>query len=100
MTWWIMRNVEMFEDEVEEIQTLDVVEEELELSLDERYAIFKEENDSSTLEPIYGKGFTHLKEMHDTTHMDPSHDENYALFYHLGELSHSPTSYNSMFCNI
>ena len=23
-----------------------------------------------------------------------------ALFYHLGELVHSPKSYNSMFCNI
>ena len=41
-----------------------------------------------------------MKEIHDTTHMDPSHDETSALFYHLGELFHSPTSYNSMFCNI
>ena len=32
--------------------------------------------------------------------MDPSHDETSAIFYHLGELFHSPTSYNSMFCNI
>ena len=32
--------------------------------------------------------------------MDPSHDENFALFDHLGELLHSPTSYNSMFCSI
>ena len=32
--------------------------------------------------------------------MDPYHDENYALFDHLGELVHSPTSYNSMFCSI
>ena len=77
-----------------------MVEEELELSLDEGYAIFKEEHDSSTLEPIYDKGFTLLKELHDTTHMDPSHDETSALFDHLGELFHSPTSYNSMFCNI
>ena len=66
--------LDVFENELEEIQTLDVVEEELELSLDEGYAIFKEEHDSSTLEPIYDKGFTVLKEMHDTTHMDPSHD--------------------------
>ena len=50
-----------FEVELEEIQTLDVVEEELELSLDEGYANFKEEHDSSTLEPIYDKGFTILK---------------------------------------
>ena len=42
-----------------------MVEEELELSLDEGYAIFKEEHDSSTLEPIYDKGFTLLKELHD-----------------------------------
>ena len=89
----------VFEDELEEIQTLDVVEEELELSLDEGYAIFKEENDSSTLEPIYDKGFTLLKELNDTTHMDPSHDQNSAPFDHSGELAHSPTSYNSMFCS-
>ena len=72
--------LDVFEYELEEIQLLDVVEEELELSLDEGYAIFKEEHDSSTLEPIYDKGFTLLKELHDTTHMDPSHDENSALF--------------------
>ena len=63
----------VFEYELEEIQTLDVVEEELELSLDECYAIFKEEHDSSTLEPIYEKCFTLLKVLHDTTHMDHSH---------------------------
>ena len=90
----------VFEDEIEEIQTLYVVEVELKLSLDEGYAIFKEDHDSSTLEPIYDKGFTLLKELHDTTHMYPSHDENSALFYHLGELVHSLTSYNSMFCSI
>ena len=77
-----------------------MVEEELELSLDEGYAIFKEEHDSSTLEPIYDKGFTLLKEMHDTNHMDPSHDEASVLFDHLGQLVHSPTFDNSMFCNI
>ena len=89
--------LDVFEVELEEIQTLDEVEEELELSLDEGYANFKEDHDPSTLEPIYDKGFTLLKELHDTTHMDPSHDENFALFDHLGELFHSPTSYNSMF---
>ena len=64
--------LDVFEDEIEEIQTLDVVEEELELSLDEGYAIFEEEHDPFTWEPIYDKGLTLLKEMHDTTHMDPS----------------------------
>ena len=59
--------LDVFEYELEEIQTLDVVEEELELSLDEGYAIFKEEHDSSTLEPIYDKGFTILKELHNPT---------------------------------
>ena len=34
--------LDVFEDELEEIQTLYVVEEELELSLDEGYAIFEE----------------------------------------------------------
>ena len=70
------------------------------MSLDEGYAIFKEDHDSSTLQPIYDKGFTLLKELHVTTHMDPSHEEKFALFDHLGELVHSPTSYNSMFCSI
>ena len=47
------------------------------------------------------KGFTFLKELHDTTDMDPYHDENPVLFDLLGtELVHSPTSYNSMFCSI
>ena len=32
--------------------------------------------------------------------MDPSHDDTSALFGHLGELFHSSTSYNSMFCSI
>ena len=63
--------LDVFEYELDEIKTLDVVEEELELSLDESYAIFKEEHDSSTLEPIYEKGFTLLKDLHDTTHMVP-----------------------------
>ena len=44
--------LDMFEYELEEIQTLYVVEEELELSLNEGYAFFKEEHDSSTLEPM------------------------------------------------
>ena len=93
--------LDVFSYEFEDIQTLDVVEEELELSLDEGYAIFKGEHDSSTLEPIYDKGFTLLKEVHDTTHMDPYHDETSTLFDHFqGELVHSPTSYNSMFCSI
>ena len=39
----------VFEYLIEEIQILDVVEEELELSLDEGYVIFKGEHDSSTL---------------------------------------------------
>ena len=70
------------------------------MSLDEGYAIFKEEHDSSALEPIYEKGFIILKELQDTTYMDPFHDETYALFDHLGDLVHSPKSYNSMFCSI
>ena len=70
------------------------------MSLDERYATFKQENDTSKLEPIYDKGFTLLKEIHDYTHMDPLHDETYELFDHWDELFHSTTSYNSMFCSI
>ena len=73
-----------------------MMEEDLELSLDEGYGIFKEEHDSSTLEPIYDKGFTLFKELYEA-HMDIYHDENSSLFDHLGELVHSSTSYNSMF---
>ena len=72
--------LDVFEDEIEDIQTLYVFEEDLELSLDQGYAIFKQYHDSSTSKPIYDKGFTLLKELHDTTHMDPSHDETSALF--------------------
>ena len=43
------------------------------MSLDEGNANFKEEHDSSTLEPIYDKGFTLLKELHNPTPMDTSH---------------------------
>ena len=75
------------------------MEEELELSLDEGYAIFKEEHDSSTLEPIYDKGFTLLKDLHNPTPMDPSHYDNFSLTDHLGELVLSPTSYTSKFCS-
>ena len=80
--WGNLNVLDVFEYELEEIQTLDVVEEELELSLDEGYAIFKEEHDSSTLEPIsYDKGFALFKELHDTTHMDPSHDKTSTLSF-------------------
>ena len=84
---------------LKDIQTLDVVEEELELSLDEGYAIFKEEHDSSTLEPIYDKGFTLLKELHNPTPMDPSNYDNFALTDHLSELFLSPTYYTCKFCS-
>ena len=63
--WENLNVIDVFKDELEDIQTLDVVEDELELSLDEGYAIFKEDRDSSTLGPIYDKGFTLLKELHD-----------------------------------
>ena len=59
-----------------------MVEEELQLSLDEGYAIFKEEHNSSTLEPIYEKGFTLSKEMHNPNPMDPSHYKNFSLTDH------------------
>ena len=49
------------------------------MSIDEGYSIFKEEHDSSIVEPLYDKGFTLFKEMNDTTHMDPYHDETSAL---------------------
>ena len=96
---WKFEFLDVFADELKEIQTLDVVEEELKLSLDEVYAIFKEEHDSSTLEPIYNKGFTLLKELHNPTPMDPSHYDNFSLNDHFGELVLSSTSYTSKFCS-
>ena len=90
----------MFEYELDEIQSLVVVEEELELPLENGYTLFEEVHDSTTLEPTHEEGFAFLREVHNTTPMDPSHDENFALSDYLGELVLFPTSYTSKFCSV
>ena len=46
------------------IQSLVVVEEELELPLEDKCTHFEEVHDSTTLEPTYGESFTFLGEVH------------------------------------
>ena len=67
----------MFEYELEEIQSLVVVEEELEFPREDRCTLFEEVHDSTTLEPTYEESVTLLREMNNPTHMKPSHDENF-----------------------
>ena len=90
----------MFEDDIAEIQSLVMVEEELELSLENGYTLFEEVHDSTTLEPIHEENFSFLREVHNPTSMETSHDEIFSLSDHLGELVLSPTSYTSIPCNI
>ena len=90
----------MFEYDLDEIQSLDVVEEELELPLENGYTLFEEVHDSTTLEPTREQFFSFLREVHNPTSMDPSHDELFSLSGHLGELVLSPTSHTSKFCSI
>ena len=82
----------MFEDDIDESQSLVVVEEELEFPLENGYTLFGEVHDFATLEPTYEESFSFLREVHVPTPMDPSHDENFTLSDHLGDLVLSPTS--------
>ena len=84
------------EYELDESQSLVLVEEELELPLEDGCTIFEEVHDSTTLEPTYGESFTFLREVCVPTLMDPSHDEHFSLSNPLGELVLSPTSYTSI----
>ena len=43
----------MFEDDIDESQTLVLVEEEIEFPLENGYTLFEEVHDSTTLEPTY-----------------------------------------------
>ena len=90
----------MFEYDLDESESLVVVEEELELPLEDGCTLFEEVHGSTTLEPTHEKSFSFLREVHNPTPMDPSHDENVSLSYHLGELFLSCTSYTSKFCSI
>ena len=90
----------MFEYQLDEIQSLLVVEEELEYPLENGYTLFGEVHESTTLEPTHEESFSFLREVHNPTPMDPSHDENFPLSDHLDELVLSPTPYTSKFCSI
>ena len=90
----------MFEYELDEIQSLVVVEEKLEFLLEDGCTLFEEVHDSTTLEPTHEESFALLREVNNPTSMDPSHDEHFSLCDHLGELVISPTSYTSKFCSI
>ena len=64
----------MFEYDLDEIQSLVVVEEEIELPLENGYTLFEEVHDSTTLEPTHEECFSFLREVHNPTSMEPSHD--------------------------
>ena len=91
-----LKVLDVFGDDIDEIQSLVVVEEELEFG----YTLFGEVHDSTTLEPTHEESFAFLREVDNTTPMDPSHDENFSLSDHLGELVLSRRSYTSIFCSI
>ena len=90
----------VFEDDIDETQSLVVVEEELDLPLEDGCTLFEEVHESTTLEPTYEESFEFLREVHNPTPMDPSHDEIFSLSDHLCELVLSPISYTSKFCSI
>ena len=85
----------MFEYHINEIQSLVVVEEELEFPLEfplqNGYTLFGEVHDSTTLEPTHVESFSFLREVHNPNPMDPSHDEIFSLCDHLGDLVLSTT---------
>ena len=89
----------MFQYDIDEIQSLIVVDEELEFPFENGYTLF-EVHDSTTLEPTHEESFAFLREVHNPTPMDPSHNENFAIANPLGELVLSHTSYTSKFCSI
>ena len=91
--------LDVLEDYSDEIQSLVMAEEELELPLENGYTVFEEVHNSTTLEPTYEEIFALFREVHNNTPMDPSHYDNFALNYHLGVLVLSPTSYTSKFCS-
>ena len=90
----------VFEDDIDELKSLVLVKEELELPLEDGCTLFEEVHDSTTLEPTYGESFEFLREVCVPTLMEPSHDEHFSLSNPLGELVISPTSYTSIFCSI
>ena len=94
-----MQVLDVLEDYSDEIQSLVMVEEELELPLENGYTIFEEVHNSTTLEPTHEEIFSFSREVNNPTPMDTSHYDNFSLIDHLGELVLFPTSYTSKFCS-
>ena len=82
----------VLEDDSDEIQSLVMVEEELELPLENGYTIFEEVHNSTTLEPTHEEIFSFSREVNNPTPMDTSHYDNVSLFYYFDELFLFPTS--------
>ena len=76
----------MLEDYSDDIQSLVMVEEELELPLENGYTIFEEVHNSNTLEPTHEEIFAFSREVNNPTPMDTSHYDNLSLTDHLSEL--------------
>ena len=70
-----LKVLDVFEYYLDEIQSLVVVKEELELPLANGYTLFEEVHDKTTLEPTHEKHLAFLREVHNTSSMEPSHDE-------------------------
>ena len=70
-----LKVLDVFEYYLDEIQSLVVMEEELEMPLENGYTRFEEVHDSTTLEPTHEESFAFLRKGHNTTYMDPSHDQ-------------------------
>ena len=91
--------LDVLEDDIDDVQSLVMMEEELELPLENGYIIFEEVHNSTTLEPIHEEIFAFFREVHNPTPIYTSHYDNFSLTDHLGELVLSPTSYTSKFCS-
>ena len=73
--------LDVFEDDIDESQSVVMVEDKLEFPLEDRCTLFEEVHDSTTLETNHEEFFAFLREVHTPTPMDPSHDDNFALFF-------------------
>ena len=71
--------LDVLEDDSDDIQSLVMVEEELELPLENCYTIFEEVHNSTTLEPTHEEMFSFFREVHNPTPMDRSNYDNFAL---------------------
>ena len=91
--------IDFFEYDIDEIQSLVLVEEELELPLENGYTIFEEVHNSTTLELTHEEIFAFFREVHNTT----------LWILHIMTILHlliiwvtlvlSPTSHTSKFCS-